>query len=214
MLSHKLNSIMPSTSSEGRPEQTLMLFGPQTPRLILSRLSELWSTINSDPKLAFLIEVVKTLPSFWEKTVVSNCPDLQRLTHAGEHIQKLVRFFETGAVDTLPTERPYELLLVPLTVVSQIAECISLEREGSVQGFCVGFLAAAAVASSSSPSQLEKWTATAIRLALCIGALIDLDERERLGNCSSTWSARWTSGAEEKHFRKTLASFPEVRSLY
>ncbi|KAF1964890.1 hypothetical protein BU23DRAFT_604520 [Bimuria novae-zelandiae CBS 107.79] len=203
---------MPSTTSKRRPQHTLLLFGPQTPRHSSSRLSELWNTINSEPKLAFLGEIVKELPSLWENTVLSSCPDLRRLTHASEQIQQLVRFFETGAMDTFTTERPCELLLVPLTVVSQIVEYISLDREGNVQGFCVGFLAAAVVASSSSTSDLERYAATAIRLALCIGALIDIDEREQLGNRSLTWSARWTSGTEEKHFRETLASFPEARN--
>jgi hypothetical protein len=205
---------MSSTTPKGLAARTLLLFAPQTHRLNPSRLSELWSTIQSDPRLAFLIEIVKTLPSLWESTVLSGCPQLERLTLASEQLQQLVQFFETGDAEILPTKTPYEFLLVPLTVISQIAEYISLGREGTVQGFCVGFLAATAVATSSNTSELERWAATAVRLALCIGAIVDMDERERSHNRSLTWSVRWTSSAEEKHFQRILASFPEVNSYF
>jgi hypothetical protein len=194
-------------------EETLLLFGPQIARIVPARLSELRNTIISNPKLAFLKDIIKTLPHLWKSTILTGCSQLKRLTLAGEQIEELVRFFDTGATDALPTPTPYELFLVPLTVISQIAEYISLEGEGPVQGFCVGFLAAAAVASSQNSAELEHYTATAVRLALCIGAVVDLDERERSGNRSSTWSVRYTSGGEEEHFRRTLTSFPEASEL-
>jgi len=195
-------------------ETTLLLFGPQTSRLVPSRLSQLWSTINSEPRLAFLGEIVRTLPALWEYTVLPSCPHFERLLSAGDQLRQLVQSLETGATNNLTSSPPCELLLVPLTVLSQIAEYISLDREGTVQGFCVGFLAAAAVASSHNRIELERWTATAVRLALCIGAIIDIDERERSSNRSSTWSVRWASGTEEEHFQQSLASFPEVSTLF
>ena len=202
---------MASTAPKRAADTTLLLFGPQTPRLAPSRLLELWSAINANPKLGFLAEIVKTLPSLWEDTILPSCPSFSNLSSVGEQLQRLVQYFDTGATESLPTEPPYEFLLVPLTVISQIAEYISLDREGTVQGFCVGFLSAAAVASSHDEAELHRWTATAVRLALCVGAIIDIDERERSSNRSSTWSIRWTSDAQEDHFRRTLASFPGVQ---
>ncbi|RAQ98771.1 polyketide synthase [Stemphylium lycopersici] len=188
----------------------LLLFGPQKPGLVLHLLSELRNTIISNPKLDFLIKTVKTLPSLWEDVVLPCCPELQRLTSANDHLQQLAQFFKTGSTDGLPSKLQYEFLLVPLTVISQIVEYMSLDQEGDVQGFCVGFLAAAAVTSSHSAFELERWTATAIRLALCIGAIVEIDEREgeRSSDRSSTWSVRWRSDAEEDHLRRTLESFP------
>lgn len=205
---------MATTTSKVPPGNTLLLFGPQTPRLVPARLLELWNTINSNPRLAFLTNTVKTLPSLWKDTVLPKCIDLKRLTSAGEQLQQLVQFFESGTTEGLPIESPYEFLLVPMTVISQIVGYITLDQEGDVQGFCVGFLGAAAVASSHSASDLERWTATAIRLALCIGAIVDINEGEDggLGDCSTTWSVHWSSDTEEKHLRQTLESFPEVGS--
>jgi len=201
---------MSSASNKEPVEETLLLFGPQTARIVPSRLSELRNTIIANPKLAFLKDIIKNLPDLWKNTILTNCSQLERLTLAGEQIQELVGFFDTGATDALPIKTPYELLLVPLTVISQIVEYISLDDKSPVQGFCVGFLAAAAVASSHDNAELERYTATAVRLALCIGAVIDLDESERSGNRSSTWSVRYSPGGEEEHFRRTLSSFPEV----
>jgi hypothetical protein len=201
---------MLSNASGRCVEDTLLLFGPQTPLLTRSELSKLWAVINTEPKLAFLLETIKSLPSLWASTILSSCPNFRRLTSVDDNLRRLVQFFDIGDPDVLPIEPPCETILVTLTVISQIAELISLPRTCNVQGFCVGFLAAAAVASSHTDADLERWAATALRLALCVGAVVDIDELERSNNPSSTWSLRWTTDTEEELFRRTLASFPEV----
>jgi hypothetical protein len=201
---------MASNASGRCVEDIILLFGPQTPLLARSELSKLWAVVNTEPKLAFLLETINALPSLWTSTVLSNCPGFRRLTSADENLKRLVQFFDIGDPDVLSIKPPCEFALVILTVISQIAELISLPRTRNVQGFCVGFLAAAAVASSHTDADLERWAATALRLAVCVGAVVDIDELEQSGNPSSTWSLRWTTDTEEELFRHTLASFPEV----
>jgi hypothetical protein len=41
-------------------EETLLLFGPQIARIVPARLSELRNTIISNPKLAFLKDIIHT----------------------------------------------------------------------------------------------------------------------------------------------------------
>ncbi|KAI0378532.1 hypothetical protein F5Y04DRAFT_272492 [Hypomontagnella monticulosa] len=195
---------------------TLLLFGPQIPRLVPSRLLELRRTIQEDPSLKFLFEILKELPSLWTSTIQTDCPHLNRLTSANRQLQQLTTFFESKTGEAPRLEPPYNVLLVPLTVISQIAEFIRLDCSGTVQGFCVGFLAAAAVANSRNRAELERWTAIAVRLAVCIGATVDVDELSNThghsdsSKLSSTWSIGWTSISEKDHFEKTLASFPEA----
>ncbi|OTB18660.1 hypothetical protein K445DRAFT_363971 [Daldinia sp. EC12] len=194
----------------------LLLFGPQIPRFIPSRLTDLRKAILEDPNLGFLVQIVKELPSLWETTIQPSSPNFKRLANAKQQLELLGTFLENDRDEAPRLSAPYNLLLVPLTVISQIAEYIRLDKGGTVQGFCVGFLAAAAVANTRDRADLERWTATAVRLAACIGAVVDLDELERSNGkadspqCSSTWSVGWSSIIEKEHFERTLTSFPEA----
>ncbi|KAI0835815.1 hypothetical protein F5Y06DRAFT_275458 [Hypoxylon sp. FL0890] len=196
-------------------DNMLLLFGPQITRLVPSRLTDLRKTILEDPNLEFLVQIVKELPSLWTTTVQPSCPSFESLTNAKQQLQQLVTFFENDREEAPRLAPPYNLLLAPLTVITQVSEYIRLGYQGTVQGFCIGFLSAAAVASARNRAELEQWTATAIRLAVAIGAVVDFDEQEKsqghdTPQYSSTWSIRWTSTLEKEHFEKTLASFPEA----
>ncbi|KAI8958242.1 hypothetical protein F5Y11DRAFT_362834 [Daldinia sp. FL1419] len=195
---------------------TLLLFGPQIPRLVPSRLTDLRKTILEDPSLEFLVQTVKELPSLWETTIQPASPKFNHLPNVKQRLQQLGIFFQNRNEEPPRLSVPHNLVLAPLTVISQIVEYVRSGHRGTAQGFCVGFLAAAAVASAQNRVELEKWTAVAIRLAVCVGAVVDLDELERSdegansSQCSSTWSVGWTSRIEKEHFERTLASFPEA----
>ncbi|KAF3064674.1 Conidial yellow pigment biosynthesis polyketide synthase [Daldinia childiae] len=174
---------------------TLLLFGPQIPRLVPSRLTDLRKTILEDPSLGFLVHIVRELPSLWETTIQPSSSNFRRLARAKQQLEQLGTFFENQNEEAPRFGSPSNLLLAPLTAISQIVEYLRLGHKGTVQGFCVGFLAATAVASARDKDDLEKWTATAIRLAVCIGAVIDLDELERSdeGGDSSRSSSTWVT---------------------
>ncbi|KAI0884111.1 uncharacterized protein GGS22DRAFT_189241 [Annulohypoxylon maeteangense] len=196
-------------------ENTLLLFGPQLARLVPSRLIELRRTVLEDPNLEFLIEIIKGLPSLWADIIQPAVPRLGSHTNAKDKLRQIATFFENEDEEAPRLAPPYNLLLAPLTVISQIAEYIHHGHQGTVQGFCIGFLSAAAVASARNKDELEKLTATAIRLAVVIGGIVDFDEQERSDGHttlehSSTWSVRWTSALEKEHLEKTLASFTEA----
>ncbi|KAI1390570.1 uncharacterized protein F4822DRAFT_436419 [Hypoxylon trugodes] len=205
------------TNATKSAQNVLLLFGPQIPRLVSGRLKDLRGTILGDLRLGFLIRIVRELPALWAATIRPGCPDFASLTRAENQLQELVAFFEGETEEMSGLTPPYNILLAPLTVITHIAEYVHFNYQGSAQGFCIGFLAAAAVACARNGPELEKWASTAIRLAVCIGATIDLDEQERsnggdsnLSSCNSTWSIRWVSNAEKERFEKVLSFFPEA----
>ena len=194
----------------------MLLFGPQMTRLTGSHLTDLRTTILGNPELDFLVRIIRDLPSQWATTVQTACPSLGARGFGAsqtQQLQQLTNFFDTGEVP--PSEPPNNVVLAPLTVVAQVAEYLRLGRRGPVQGFCIGFLTATAVASSRSRDELVQLVGVAVRLASCVGAIIDLDEHEQLRRpgslgLNSAHSVRWTSSAEKQHLEEILASYPEV----
>lgn len=109
----------------------------------------------------------------------------------------------------------------PLTIISQIVEYLNrgqkggkpaLPRFGNVQGFCVGFLTAAVVACSHDEDEFRGLAAIAIRLAMCIGAIVDLDEasmhdpRDR----SIAVAVQWRTDPGKEAFDRILVDYPTV----
>lgn len=202
-------------------EETLLVFGPCIPKLLPASLADLRTSIKQNPKLGFLVPIVKSLPQFWEETIETNCPWLAQLPGAKEHLSQLLLLLDADPASPLkPPEGLRNLLLVPLTVISQIVEHTQLGHQGPALGFCVGFLATAAVACSRGGAELERWTVTALRLAICIGAVVDLDEHletEGYPNSpqrSSAWSVRWMLPSQKAFLEETLQSLPQVTYPY
>jgi hypothetical protein len=194
-----------STDSVGHPVS--VLFGPQcsnvdeTSALISKALAE-------DSSLQFINEILQELPSFWSD-ITKALPSLCKVS-GDEQIIALVRHLHGSP--SPPTGEPKNVILTPLTVLSQIMEFIKLREFAGeqyiidTQGFCVGFLAA--IVAASAKDDLQSLTATIIRLAVCIGALVDLDE---LNN--GAWGSiavRWRESAASKEFQQAIASHPKV----
>jgi hypothetical protein len=198
----------------------LLLFGPQLSTWDTARLTSLREAISAEPDLQFLSSIVKSLCHVWRDEISKSCPGLARgLVDAESTLHQLHALLEPqdNGIAPDPSFPTPNILLVPLTVIAQLIEFVRLQRRGCVQGFCVGFLAASVVAASQNQSDFQQRTDAAVQLAVCIGAAVDLDEKQRsvgdagLKNLSSTWSIRWTSASQKKSLDDLLASFPEVR---
>jgi hypothetical protein len=88
-----------------------------------------------------------------------------------------------------------------------------LPKLQAIQGFCIGFLSAAVVASSTNWVAFEHNTTCALRLAACIGAVIDAEDRQHGFESSATAiSARWRTDSERTFLEATLDAFPTVSS--
>lgn len=153
----------------------IALFGPQTPRWTAEGLSGLRDQITSNPRLAFLCSSLSSLPSLWEDSAAAFFGPRLATTPPG--FQQLHAFV---AGDAMPdVKKLSNVHLAPLSVLAQAIDLIQggedLWRFQSAQGFCVGFLAAAALSSAWTDTEFRSNICNAIRLAACIGLVVDED---------------------------------------
>ena len=154
-------------------------------------------------------------PSLSQVPVVASLSSLQKWLQSGDL---------PGDLDDLPN-----VAALPLTVVLQTALYLQhLDRNGNstnykdslesfqqhdVQGFCTGFLTAAATAFSENEEQLAENLGTSIRLAMCIGAYVDqntVDAEPPIPACAL--SIRWKQGNfSAAQIKDLLKGYPGVR---
>lgn len=211
---------------------SLLLFGPQSSRFTQAYLSELRTLILGNPDLNVFVDAITELPSLWPN-LQEACPHLSSIQGV-EQLNQLTEFLTHGAFQDFRALKT-NVVLTPLTLISQAVEFLRLSQKAEfgtfpaflqeqpttsgVQGFCVGFLAAAAVACSQNKKELVQYLSIALRLAVCIGSIIDLDE-ERLVDPlarSSSFAIQWKTENGQEFLERTLKCFPHVSfrfSLY
>lgn len=208
------------TSSNSRAQELrLTLFGPQVTRWTEESLSGLRSAILQNTNLQFLIETFLRLPSLWsaiEKAgVVSG--------FGGEVKLKELEDFATGKSIPDP-QKLSNTHLAPLTVVSQVVDFVriaggpgrndSLLEFQAAQGFCTGFLSAAALASSSNWTEFEHNVSNSLRLAACIGIVVDAEDALHAPPDRATAvSVRWQTASDRAYLETSLDLFPDVSSI-
>ena len=216
----------PTVNGDASTTASLTLFGPQSTKFSESRLLEIRNFILANPSLIFLVDAAGELPSLGP-TLEQAFPHLSKVP--GAELDQLYQVLESG---TLPDVRVLRnTMLAPLTVISQIVDFLCLDEEaygttspaffktgsglGNVQGFCVGFLAAAAVACSRDRTDFQRYSTVALHLAVCIGFIVDCDEETCPApqDRSSSFAVCWKTDLEQAHFKRTLSSYPSV-SIY
>jgi len=206
---------------------TLVFFGPQLTRLSQSALTELRESLSTNVELSFLIDVVTELRGHWP-TLIHSYPDLERIRGA-EQLDILCSYIQGKAsldqetLDTLESN----IIIAPLTVISHVVgflrHCDGAQhsiglRDGSslkaAQGFCIGFLSAAAVSCSRNLQDFKRYAAVALRLSVCVGALVDLEQHDLDPETRSTAMVlRWTTSSQRLELDQILALYPSVSFL-
>ncbi|KAL4799163.1 putative polyketide synthase [Aspergillus venezuelensis] len=186
-----------------------VLFGPQS-SAVEEAVSCIHAFVRENPSATYLVEIIQTLPSIWPAIQDSWAPLAQ--LDGKRQLETLGSFFG-GGPSTVPPKSS-NILITPLTVLQHIIELCKLRKGASrleikdVQGFCVGFLAATAVASAHDETQFRSIVARVIHLAVCVGALVDLNELER-GRAASL-AVRWSGEEGYSSMEKVLAVHPEA----
>ena len=120
---------------------------------------------------------------------------------------------------------------MPLTIISHITQYISYLRQfgeplthesiikgvavgGGIQGFCIGLLSALAVASAKTEDDVGYFAAIAFRLAFCIGAYVDFDQRQGGNAKASTLALRWKASTTLEDIELLLSRYPDVSLLF
>ena len=212
------------------PSETPSIFvcGPQTTTLPPQEyFLHLRESLRHGSTLQTIDAAIAELPEIW-KTLLNEHPALNELPGTG--ILRDMNGWITGESDNLGNSRSLlsNLHLGPLTVVLQIMEYLNYlaraevdhsEIMGSVahggfQGLCTGFLTASALSCSRDTAAIAENAAVALRLALCIGAMVDLENQCGVmpaGMISVT--VRWTSGTHRRRVMDILRKYDEVRKL-
>ena len=194
----------------------IALFGPQVTAWTADSLSRLQLDISKDANLQFLKHTLESISSIW--------PLLQKefSQHGCSGAKKLeaLEAFSTGA-KTLDPDSLTNTELAPLTIVSQIVDFIhqvkssegqvSLSSFEAAQGFCIGFLSAAALTSAKDWSEFKSNVSNAIRLAACAGVVVDVQESSLdTQDKAVTLSARWKTAADRELLEDILDRCPRV----
>lgn len=185
----------------------------------------LQSAILEDRRLGFLKQTLTELPSLWP--LLEEDYGLHGFS-ASEKLHEL-REFAGGTKDLDPQDLT-NTQLSSLTVVSQVINLIQLTdasditdtsnmRDGvlgfeGTQGFCIGFLSAAALASANDWTEVEHNVSAAVRLAACIGIVVDARWSSRLAQERATAvHVRWKTAEDRTFLEICLDSFPGVSDL-
>lgn len=196
----------------------LALFGPQHTQWTTESLRELQVALSQDAHLKFLADCLARLTCLWpllqEHTCVAGFPGDEKL--------KEIEGFAGGGVIPDPQSLS-NTHLAPLTVVSHVVDLLrisscednkdNLPEFNAAQGFCIGFLSAAALASSNDWVDFERNVSNSVRLAACIGIVIDAEEAPRpYGDRATAVSVRWKTDIERTYLETCLDAFPNVSS--
>lgn len=218
---------------------SLLVFGPHTDFPSEEVLSDLRHELVSNPYLSALRDGVANLPRFWDGLIASD-PSLRPVPGA-EHLARLARWVADGGPFPRGSQIPHRDERAPnhyalaVTVLLHIAQYVrylghlgggrqgesahrsildSIRSGGGIQGFCVGFFSAVAVAGAKDEASLGATAAVALRLAVCVGAHVDRDgffaQEPNRARCVAV---RWRESvvAEKAELDKLIRSYPQVR---
>lgn len=204
--------------------ENVILFGAQSTRFSREKLSQLRESIEQDAGLQFFRGVIKDLPAIWP-VIVKTCPSLARVP-AADALADLQQVIQDGVSPTHTEAK--NVLFAPLTVISQLTEFWLMGRKtgsqiisklvpresqlSDVQGFCVGFLAASVVACSADAAEFQRLSSIVLNLAVCIGAVVDLDEASSSDPLDRfvSFAVRFKSKCEREQLEQTLSRYHEV----
>lgn len=196
----------------------LLVFGPQALSVNANDFRALQSTVKHYPWIA---DTIKHLPNIWND-FVKYFPKYSVIP-ADTLLQGLAKWVETGNIDLGTQNRLTNITLSPLVIITHITEYLEYLNAGARQpsqvsstetlGFCMGFLSALAVSVSKESNEIQKYGATAIRLAMIIGGIVDAQDALDTEGPSKSLATAWvsTEGAEE--LKRIVGRFPEVRTF-
>lgn len=204
---------------------SLIAFGALAPWPASDRLDQLRNTLQHHESLKPIVKVVQELPLLW-KALSNRDPSLHSI--AGEAAAQQLAQWMTGASTTHIVEDGDNVTRMPVTIIAQIAQYISYLRQsdesldhesitrnvavgGGIQGFCIGLLSALAVASGKTEDDVGNFAAISVRLAFCIGAYVDLDQRRNGDNSRVlTLAVRWKAPMTLESVQRLLSGVPNV----
>lgn len=191
-------------------QSTVLVFGPQALAFNQDSFRDLSNAIVNSPALGWVSNVVAELPELFIQ-LSNESPDLGTIPGA-VLLQSMSQQLKNGDLESITQDTSLpSIVLTPLCVISHLAaytkyiewrqnesggeawkkkeeDCLNTTQ---VVGFCTGLLAALVVSLSQDLKDFQKHGATAIRLAMLIGAVVDAEDAKN-GNSGSFSAASKT----------------------
>lgn len=165
------------------------VFGPQSKAPSKSHLDEVFKFLRGKKELEPLIEAISTLQEVWTKLAHSN-EDIAKLGNGSQHIRNLSQWGATGDSSKIASCMS-GIISLPILVVIQVSQYFQylnrhdlshsdflsrLQVKGGIQGYCGGLPSAVAIACSKNETEVVLNSATAVRIAVAIGAYGELGD--------------------------------------
>ncbi|CBF80428.1 hypothetical protein AN8383.2 [Aspergillus nidulans FGSC A4] len=188
-------------------QQVSVLFGPKYPEVELPA-GHIRRYLSNQRNANWLHDAIRDLPSVWHD-ILRLWPAAEKL-HGDARLRQLSAFLGGGTLRPDMAE-PMNFLLVPATVLRHLVDFLELKEDKNydvcdIQGFCVGFLAAIAAACwSDNEDEFGKVVSTVLRLAVYIGAAVDLDEL--CEQPARSIAVRWRTAQEHKLLTEVLTRY-------
>ena len=206
----------------------LFLCGPQASLPSPKDLGQLRQILLGQKSLyASLTLTLNDLPNLLRQLTTFDV-NLKRAPSAAS-IDCLLQWLDSGHL-SLPVDDLPNIASLPFAVILQVAlflqhlaqnntgsdygQTVQALQQYGVQGFCTGFLTAAAIDFSRNEEQLAEYTATSLRLAMCIGVYIDQNALyAEPPNPVCALSVRWKEGQfSKRQVEDLLAGYAHVRT--
>ncbi|KAK9799873.1 putative Polyketide synthase [Seiridium cardinale] len=199
--------------------QRVYLFGSQAISPDAASLHTLHTAITKTERHSWLLETIQELPEYW-RDFETQFPKYR----AEESVLSLRQFGQwarTGAID-LDLARLPNIILSPLVVIIHLAEYSQYLEKAALEnvqdyapqtetlGFCTGFLSAVAVSLSTEVDQLKTFGATAIRLAMILGGIVDAHDLSNPWGPSRSFATAWTPKEPASTLENVLARYPDA----
>lgn len=203
-----------------RTGNTLLLFGSQALSFNIAAFEDLWATLQRVPdEQRWITDAVASFPDCWAD-FVGAFPKYDVLGAQGQDLlQDMHSWFRTGSMkgaavipgpgSTKSNLKLPNIVLSPLVVITHLVEYLTysdatdLDGESllGTLGFCTGVLSAFSVALSKDRGAVRNHGATALRLAMLIGGVVDaqeiLDPSGPATALATAWGSSSVTGEED-----------------
>lgn len=204
---------------------SVLLFGPQALSFDGDTFRRLMSSLSSTSNQRWVLATIEELPEHWN-TLSKEFPHLSAVP--GESLlHDLVGWFRDGAMPTQNTLHLPNILLSPLVVIAQLAQyaeylqlCHPESKDedlftasmsnAETLGFCTGILSAIVVSCSTNKTQFARHGATAVRLAVLVGSIVDAQDARNEHGESRSLATVWKTQQSRLEMIRILEGFPEV----
>ncbi|KAL4758365.1 uncharacterized protein BDW70DRAFT_162617 [Aspergillus foveolatus] len=196
----------------------VLLFGCQWLTFTASDFRQLRKTVLDNPGHHWMLDVLSELPGYYRAAAGTNCVPSLRAIRGEEDLRELERWFRCDDLSTAKFPLCYTQLapLLMMTHFVQYSQWLKMQPNGrnpvvEIVGFCIGLLSSIAV-SAARTGNLRMYGSVAIRLAMLLGAMGDLQQaEEEYTSLAIGWKRPELEGGVEGLLEKYPGSYITVQ---